>query len=191
MNVRDTWQQRALAGMRKRDQAREAEWQRRATAAAIKAARDVVSGGNFPPNAPVGGLCDVQWGWVVAAILFGWMSTKAEQAVTEEIDAGLVLRMTGLDPDPMDAGVISAILPKLADVPGIDWSKPIGDWQREAMVDFLIGALRLVRQGTIARDFGRDTIITRTNRGVAVREVGTAAGGPPATPAELNDPILL
>jgi hypothetical protein len=174
MSARDTWQQRALAATRKRDQAREAEWQRRATAAAIKAARDVVLGGRFPPDAPVGGLCDIQWGWVVAAILFGWMSMKAEQAVTEEIDTELVLRMTGLDPDPMDAGVITAILPKLADVPGIDWSKPIGDWQRNEMVAFLLAALQLARCGEIARD-ARCRVITRTNHSVA-------AGGPLLTP---------
>jgi hypothetical protein len=182
MSMRDSWQQRALAGMRKRDQAREAEWQRRATAAAIKAARDVVLGGRFPRDVPVSGLCDAQWDWIVAAILFGWMSTKAEQAVTEEIDTDLVLRVTGLDPDPMDAGVITVILPKLADVPGIDWSKPIGDWQRDEMVAFLLAALRLVRRGEIARDAGRRVII-RNNPSVPAREASAAAGDPLMTPA--------
>src|SRR5262245_8778422 len=88
------------------------------TAAAIRAARDVVSGGSFPLDVPVGALSDVQWGWVAAAIPFGWMATKAEQATAEEVDTELVLRLTGLDPDPTDVGTIAAILPRLAHVPG-------------------------------------------------------------------------
>jgi hypothetical protein len=166
----------------------EVAWQRRATAAAVKAVRNIVSG--LPSGTQVKRLSDAQWGWIAAAILFGWISVKVEQATAEEIDTEFVVRMTGLDPDPMEVGVIAAILPKLADVPGIDWSKPLADWPREAMVDFLLGALRLVRQGTIARDFGRGTVITRTH-GIAAREASAAAGGPLTTPAELNDPIPL
>ena len=73
-------------------------WQRRATAAAIEAARTIVFGGDFPPGTPVGQLSDVQWGWLVAAILFGWISAKAEQATAEQLDTERVVRMTGLDP---------------------------------------------------------------------------------------------
>ena len=37
--------------------------------------------------APRSGACvTVEWGWIVAAILFGWISTRAEQATTENID---------------------------------------------------------------------------------------------------------
>jgi hypothetical protein len=185
-----TWQARALAGMRERDKAMEAEWQRRATAAAIKAARDIVSGGSFPSDTPIGQLSDARWDWLVAAILFGWMATKAEQAVSENLDTELVLRMTGLDPDPMDAGVIAAILPKLADVPGIDWSRPLYDWPRESMVAFLLAALRLVRRGEIARDTARH-VVTRTKHDVAAREASAAAGGPLLAPDELTDAVLI
>jgi hypothetical protein len=164
-------------------------WQRRATAAAVKAVRKIVSG--LPPGTQVKRLSDAQWGWIATAILFGWISVKVEQATAEEIDTEFVVRMTGLDPDPMDVGVIAAILPKLADIPGIDWSKPLADWSREAMVDFLLGALRLVRKGAIARDFGRGTIVTRRNHGIGARQASAAAGGPLTTPAELNDPIPL
>ena len=60
------------------------EWQRRATAAAIEAARGVVKiDGAIPPGTPIGRLGNTEWGWLVAAILFGWISTRAEQAVAE------------------------------------------------------------------------------------------------------------
>jgi hypothetical protein len=159
-------------------------WQRRATAAAVKAVRNIVSG--LPSGTQVKRLSDAQLGWIAAAVLFGWISVKVEQATAEEIDTELVVRMTGLDPDPIKVGVIAAILPRLADIPGIDWSKPLADWRREAMIDFLLGALRLVRQGTIACDFGRGTIVARRNHGVAAREAS-----PLTMPTELNDSILL
>ena len=163
-------------------------WQRQATDAAIEAARTIVFGGDFPPGTPVGQLSDVQWGWLVAAILFGWISAKAEQATAEQLDTERVVRMTGLDPDPLDAGTIAAVLPKLADVPGMNWSTPLANWPRETMVDFLLAALRLVRRGEIARDFSPRGVIT--NRSAAAREASAAAGGPLLAPDELNDAPL-
>jgi len=40
----------------------------------------VTAGGAVSPNTPIGRLSDVEMGWLVAAILFGWISTRAEQA---------------------------------------------------------------------------------------------------------------
>ncbi len=69
--------------------------------------------------------------------------------------------MTGLDPDPWDAGAVAAILPELADAcPGIDWSKPLAAWPRETMVEFLLQRLPLIRKAVIARDLS-DKGITR------------------------------
>ena len=53
----------------------ENEWQDRATAAAIKAARRIVVGDAavIPMMTPVGRLSEVQWGWIVAAVLFAWI----------------------------------------------------------------------------------------------------------------------
>src|SRR4029450_6792276 len=49
-------------------------WQRRATEAAIAAARGVVKhDGPISPLTPIGRLGDIEWGWAVAAILFGWI----------------------------------------------------------------------------------------------------------------------
>ena len=39
--------------------------------------------GPIPPGTPIGRLGDVEWGWIVAAILFGWIATRAEQATAE------------------------------------------------------------------------------------------------------------
>jgi hypothetical protein len=66
------------------ESATEDAWQRQATAAAIAAARGVVNhGGPIPPGTPIGRLGEIEWGWLVAAILFGWISTRAQQAAAE------------------------------------------------------------------------------------------------------------
>ena len=80
-----------------------------------------------------------QWGWIVAAILFAWISTRAEQAAAENLDTERTIRMTALDPQPWDAGAVAAILPELADAcSGINWSQPLVAWSRETMVEFLL-----------------------------------------------------
>jgi hypothetical protein len=55
------------------------EWQRRATAAAIGAARGLVrDGSHIRSGTPVGRLGDTEWGWVFGAMLFAWIATRAE-----------------------------------------------------------------------------------------------------------------
>jgi hypothetical protein len=129
-------------------------WQRRATAAAVDAARDMVRpGGEIMPGTAVGRLSDVEWGWIVAAVLFAWIKTRAEQATVMEIDTEQAIRLTGLDPNPWDAGAIEGILTELAEAK-FDWTKSVAEWPKETMVEFLLEALRLVRKGMIARDLG-------------------------------------
>src|SRR5262249_58248170 len=54
------------------------EWQRRATAAAIGAARGLVrDGSHIPSGTPVGRLGNTEWGWVFCAMLFAWIATRA------------------------------------------------------------------------------------------------------------------
>jgi hypothetical protein len=103
----------------------ENEWQDRATAAAIKAARQIVVGDAavIPMMTPVGRLSEVQWGWIVAAVLFAWISVRAQQAACEGSDIEKSVR-DGMD-KAWDAGAIASTLPALADTPGIDWSKPL------------------------------------------------------------------
>jgi hypothetical protein len=164
-------------------------WQRRATVAAIGAARKVVKDGAIPSGTPIGRLGDVEWGWIISAVLFGWISTRAEQAIAEEIDTELVVRMTGLDPDPWDAGVVATILPELAETFNIDWSLPLAQWPRESMINFLMTATRLIRKAEIARDHSHTGITRQSSSAVIAREANAAAGGPLMTPGEFNDEI--
>lgn len=122
----------------------EDHWQRRATTAAIAAARKIAhADGVIPTGTPIGRLGDVEWGWLVAAILFGWISTRAEQATAEEVDTERVVRMTGLEPEPWDAGAVATILAELAETPGIDWAMPFGQWPQETVINFLLTGIKL------------------------------------------------
>jgi hypothetical protein len=147
--------------------AAEDDRQRRATDAAIAAARKVVLGDDaaINKNAQIGRLSDLEWGWIVTAVLFAWIGARAEQAAAEELDAEQTIRLTGLDPNPWDAGAVAAILPELAQCRGIDWAQPLNDWPRETMIGFLLDALRLVRRGMTARDLAGG--ITRKSAPVA------------------------
>jgi hypothetical protein len=150
----------------------EDEWQRRATAAAIAAARKVANGNAINRNTPVGRVSDLEWGWIVSAILFSWISTRAEQATAEGLDTEQTIRLTGLDLNPWDAGAVRTILAELCDAAQVDWDLPLKDWSAETMTDFLTVTLGLIRKATIARDLGSG--ITRRSS---------------LTPDELNDSI--
>jgi hypothetical protein len=143
---------------------REDDWQGKATAAAIAAARGIVLGDGavINMNAPVERLSDTEWGWVIAAVIFAWVRTRAEQAVSEGLDTELAVRVTGFARgEPWDAGAVAAILPELADA-AVDWSKPLADWPRETVIDFLLKALTLIRKAEIARDVGGGTITRKS-----------------------------
>ena len=99
-------------------------------------------------------------------ILFGWISTRAEQAIAEEIDTELAVRMTGLDPEPWDAGAVASILPELAETSDIDWTMPLAQWPRETMIDFLLTATRLIRKAEIARDLSEPRHHQKSSAGV-------------------------
>jgi hypothetical protein len=156
----------------------EDHWQRRATAAAIEAARKIIGAdGVIPPGTPIGRLGDVEWAWIVAAILFGWISTRAEQAATEDLDTERTIRMTGLDPEPWDAGAAMAILPELAETLDIDWTRPFGQWPRETVAQFLLTAMRLTRKAMIARDMSESGITRKSSVSTIARQANAAAGG--------------
>src|SRR5262249_32816557 len=63
-----------------------------------------------PPATPIGRVSDAEWGWIVAAVLFAWISKRAEHAAAEQLDTEQCIRMTALDPQPWDAGAVAAIL---------------------------------------------------------------------------------
>jgi hypothetical protein len=141
-------------------------WQREATRVAIEKARAAVRGGTVPPMTPIGRLSDTEWGWIVAAVLFGWIDTRARQAVDNGVGVNKHIRDTGVDPDPWDAGAIEAILPELAN-PEIDWTKSLAEFTREEMIAFLGDAYNLVSKAMLARDTGEKLVTRRLPLGTA------------------------
>jgi hypothetical protein len=167
----------------------EDQWQRDATDAAIAGARGVVRlGGPILPGTPVGLLTDIEWGWVTAAVLFGWISKRAEQATSEQFNTEQTIRLTALDPQPWDAGAVAAILSELAGAcAGLDWGKPLTAWSRENIIEFLLKAMPLIRKAQIARDLSEKGLTRKSRADVIARQTNAAAGGPLMTPEELKD----
>jgi hypothetical protein len=169
----------------------EDQWQRDATAAAIAGARGVVQiGGPVPPGTPIGRLSDTEWGWIIAAALFAWIGKRAEQATAEQLDTEQLIRLTALDPQPWDAGAVAAILPELADAcADLDWSKPLAQWPRETIIEFLLKAMPLIRKAMIARDLSDKGVSRKSSAATIARQANAAAGGPLMAPDEFNDEI--
>lgn len=169
----------------------EDQWQRDATSAAIAGARAVVhADGVIPAGTPIGRLSDAEWGWITAAILFAWISKRAEQAAAENLDTERTIRMTALDPDAWDAGAVAAILPELADAcTEIDWCKPLTAWPKNDVVEFLLKAMHLIRKSMVARDLSDQGITRKSSASTIARQANAAAGGPLMAPNELNDEI--
>jgi hypothetical protein len=170
--------------------AQQDEWMRRATDASIAAARDVVGDtGPIRPGTAIGRLAREEWGWIVSSVLWAWIGTRAEQAATEGWNPERTIGATGLNPDPRMAGAVAAILPKLAETcPELDWSKPVGDWPKEDIIEFLTVAFELIQQALGARDIVEDRVLGKvTNPDVIARNVNAAAGNALMTKDELNE----
>jgi hypothetical protein len=135
-------------------------WQREATRVAIAKARAVVSGGAVPLMTPIGRLSDIEWGWIVASILFGWIDTRARQATSNGAGPDKYIRDTGINPDPWDTGAIDSILPELAN-PEVDWSKSLAEFSREEMIAFLSDAYNLIGKAMILRDKGESLVTSK------------------------------
>jgi hypothetical protein len=162
-------------------------WQRRATAAAIAAVRQLVDGDAIPSATPVGRLNDIELGWLATAALFGWIEARAEQATAEGWDTEQTLRLTALDPSPWDAGAVAHILPQLADLDGFDWGKPISAWSKDAITRFILAALKLTHAAMLARDVGDGGITTKRKSLDQMQRVASAeAGGPLMAPDEFD-----
>jgi hypothetical protein len=167
-------------------------WHRRATAAAIIAVRELINaGGAIAPGTPVSRLGDIELGWFTAANLFAWIKCRSEQATAEGWNTEPALRLTGLDPDPWDAGAVESILPELGELQSFDWSKPITAWPKDTMVRFLLEALKLTEKAMIARDIGGGGVSTNSNmsKDEMQRIAAAEAGGPLMTPGEFDDSL--
>jgi hypothetical protein len=146
-------------------------WQREAMRVAIDKARAAVSGGAVSPNTPIGRLSEIEWGWIAAGILFGWIDVRARQAVDNGIGVNKHIRDSGLEPDPWDIGAIEAILPELA-TSDIDWSKPLAELSREEMIAFLGDVYNLIGKAMLARDTGEKLVTRRLPLGTAEHHEG-------------------
>jgi hypothetical protein len=99
--------------------------------------------------------------------------------------------MVALDPQPWDAGAVAAILPELADACAdvVDWSKPLAEWPRETIIEFLLKAMPLIRKAVIARDLSDKGVSHKSSAATIARQANAATGGPLMTPDEFNDEI--
>jgi hypothetical protein len=164
-------------------------WQRRATAAAIAAVRQVIDSNAISRTTPIGRLTDPELGWLFVAALFAWIRTRAEQATSEGWDTEETLRTTALTPAPWDAGAVAYILPKLGELSGVDWERPIGKWSKDQIVHFLVAAGKLITTAMIARDLDGGIVATDQPLEQMQRIASAEAGGPLAAPGELDDDI--
>jgi hypothetical protein len=162
-------------------------WQRRATAAAIVAVRDVIREGVIPPATQIGRLDDIEIGWLFAAALFAWIGMRAEQATTEGWDVEETLRLTALNPQPWDAGAVAQILSELANLEGIDWGQPLSAWSKDTMTRFLLHAFNLISRAMTARDVGGGVSTQRKPLEQMQRIASAEAGGSLIAPGEIGD----
>lgn len=166
----------------------EDEWQRKSTAAAIQACRDVVSKNGINGRAQVSSLSETEWGWLACAAIFAWIKTKSEQATEEGGDYDIRIRtMAG---NPWGVGAVETILPKLAEIPSIDWSKPVGGWSKQEIINFALGVYRLVDEALALRDEGSIDKLTRhLNRDAMERTASELGGGPLMTREEMSEEV--
>jgi hypothetical protein len=133
---------------------REDDWQAKATATAIAEARKIATGSAPLMNTPVGRLTDLQWGCIIAGALFGWITTRHQQAIAESWDPEEAVTDGGFTPCPTDVAAVRSILPKLANQAGIDWSQPLSSWSKDTMSDFILLAWQLVSRADCEREYG-------------------------------------
>lgn len=169
----------------------EADWDVKAARSAIDAAKAVVSGDGINARAMISSLSNVEWGWIVAAVIFAWIKAKAEQAVAEGSGYEEKIKfMAGADPQPWEAGAVASVLPMLASIDGVDWSKPVGAWSKEQVTAFAWQAHKLIGQAIERRNEGSaDKIVQRLTKAETEREISAAHGGPLMDREELNDTI--
>ncbi len=169
----------------------EADWDLRATTAAISASKEVISKDGINARAAISSLSDIEWGWIAAASIFAWIKTKSQQATEEGCGYDIPIRtMAHRDPAPWEAGAIETILPALGGLNGVDWSKPIGEWSKDQITSFAWQIHRLTDAALAARDEGSiDTITRRLSQPEVEREMSAAGGGPLLSRRELDDDI--
>jgi hypothetical protein len=178
-----------MIGAVQRLRAIEAEWMAKATRSAIDAARSVIVENDINGRAMISSLNELEWGWIAMAAVFAWIKTKSEHATAEGIGYDQAIRaVPEQDLQPWDAGAVTAILPALADIRGVDWDKPIGEWSKEQIIRFAWNVHGLVSRALLARDEGQECKITQdASQAKAERELSARNGGPLLAREELRD----
>lgn len=170
----------------------EADWDLRATRSAVAAARDVCKDkSGINSKAAIGSLSDIEWGWIAAASVFGWIKTKAQQAVEEGCGYDAAIRaMAHRDPAPWESGAVETILPQLGNLEGVDWSTPVGEWSKDQIISFAWQIYRLTNGALAARDEGAVDKITRVlgSQDTMEREYAAANGGSLLSQSETYPP---
>ncbi|MGY3615701.1 hypothetical protein [Bradyrhizobium sp. USDA 10063] len=166
----------------------DAEWMAKATRSAIDAARAVISEHGIKPRAMVSSLSDLEWGWICCAAIFAWIKTKSQQAVAEGVGYDQAIRfMPDYFPQPWDAGAVESILPALAELKGVPWDKPIGEWSKEQVIRFTWNVHYLIDGAIARREEGAEGKITQGSQARTERELSARNGGPLMSRVELND----
>lgn len=177
------------AAAQKRPREIEADWDVKATRSAIDAAKSAVTE-SINARAMISSLSDIEWGWIAAASVFGWIKTKAQQAVEEGIASEITIRSMPRDPAPWEAGAVETILPALGGLKNVDWTKPVGEWSKDQIVGFAWQIYKLTDGALAARDEGAtDKIVQRLSQPQSEREFSSAKGGPLLARGELDDDI--
>jgi hypothetical protein len=156
----------------------EVDWDVRATQSAVAAMKVLISADIVCRGTLIERVSDTQWGWMVVAAIFAWIKTKSRQAVAEGGDLEAVIRTMQFDPSPWEIGATEAILPTLARLESFEWSKPLGEWSEEKVVQLSWHIHRLVDAGLSARDKDGPVLLRYSERARLEREISAANGGP-------------
>jgi hypothetical protein len=163
-------------------------WTRRAFDASLAAVQDLVGEmGPIRPSTMISKLGKAEWGWIIGAAISAWVKARAEQAVDEGWDLERTIHTLRSTPEPWDTGAVMAILPMLPEAcgDGFDWAKPIGEWPKETIAQFLLTAFTLMMRANVASAVveAQGTV----NPNVIARETNAAAGNPMMTIAEMRE----
>lgn len=157
----------------------EAEWMAKATQSAIDGAREATESIN--PRAAISSLSNLEWTWIAMGAVFNWIKVKSQQAVADGVGYERAIRyMPQYFMQPWEAGVVESILPRLGDVKGIPWEKPLNDWTKAEIVRLVWNAHSMIESGIKDRDNGAEDKITQPSRSRSIteREASARAGGP-------------
>jgi hypothetical protein len=163
-------------------------WTKQAFDACIVAGKDLIGDdGPIRPGVPIGRLTTNELGWFVSTIVSTWVRVRSEQAASEGWNYERAAHATMLEPDPWLEGAVGSVLPKLAEAcPGLDWSKPVGEWEKNDVVALLIAAFRLIQRALAARDAAENPLSAPgANPNQTARQLNATTGNPLMTIAEL------